>query len=463
MEAEDEVRGWAAHTFGGAALGDRRRSARLVSMAAQAAERPCGTVTGVFCSSAEREGAFRWLESPQVSSAAVAAAMFATTARQCASETVVPVAVDGSSLTLTDRARRREVGRVGNGRVKSRGLQVMTSLALQGDGVVVGLLDQRFWARDKPIERRRHSRKCFGQRYRQTETCHWVDALTACDERLKAEAPQAQPWFQLDRGADCWPVLKWAVERGRLLTVRARSNRRLVGSRGRVCYLDTTVKRAPVLGGYSVELAAQPGQPPRVAHILLRACPVSIHARVSKKRREELALFAVLAEETGRHSDRLRWLLLTTHPVATLEQAHAVVDAYALRWRIEDFHRAWKRGGCNVEDTQLHSRNALIKWATILAAVAARALRLAQLVRTTPNVPASTEFTPYEIAAAFLLSKRKRDKRKRLSLQDVVDLIADLGGFAHKYDGGRPGPTVLARGLAYIEPVARALQIMDEM
>jgi hypothetical protein len=93
-------------------------------------------------------------------------------------------------------------------------------------------------------------------------------------------------------------------------------------------------------------------------------------------------------------------------PAETFEQAKAVVAGYASRWKIEEFHRTWKRGLCRVEDNQLQSRNAILKWATILAAVAARALRLAKLIRSTPDIPASEEFTEYEIDAAFILLKK---------------------------------------------------------
>ena len=38
----------------------------------------------------------------------------------------------------------------------------------------------------------------------------------------------------------------------------------------------------------------------------------------------------------------LEWLLLTTLPVDETSQALEVLDYYALRWRIEDWHRILK-------------------------------------------------------------------------------------------------------------------------
>ncbi len=63
MVMADQARRWAEKTFGDAELGDERRTARLVSMAAQVARTPAGTVGQVFTEDAERQGAYDFLES----------------------------------------------------------------------------------------------------------------------------------------------------------------------------------------------------------------------------------------------------------------------------------------------------------------------------------------------------------------------------------------------------------------
>src|SRR6478752_7665656 len=377
---------WADRTFGHAQLGDERRVDRLVAMAAQVAERPAGAVTQVFDTSAGREGAFRLLESDAASPDAIRRAAFEATALASRKSSRLFVAIDGSSLTLTDR-----------------------------------------------------------------------------DDRLAQSAPDAQAWYQLDRGADCWPVIQLALDRDLLITIRATHDRRLLGPEGQNLRLRQEVKRQRVLGHYEITVPRR-GRAPRRATIALRSCRVTIHALVGSKRRQTFTLNVVMAEETGRRQqDKICWVLLTTHPVAARAEAHAVVRAYALRWRIEDFHRAWKRGLCNVEKSQLRGRNAIIKWATILATVAARALRLAHLLRTAPEAPATTEFTKYEIEACYILSKQRRDRRKTVLLGELLSMIAELGGFANKYSGKPPGPTVLGRGLESVMVMAKGLQHMEEM
>jgi hypothetical protein len=459
-----EASDWANKTFGSAELGDARRRLRLVAMATRVAQRPAGTVTAVFPTSAEREGAFRFLENPAIDERAVADAAFTATARACEHERLIYVPLDGSSLTLSDRAGRRELGRVGNSVRQNRGLQVMTALGVNSEGVTIGVLDQQFWARVKaPKKRRERDRKCWGNRYLERETRFWLQGLVRTDERLARHAPHVVRWYQLDRGADCWPVFKTAIDHGLRLTVRAAYNRRIVLPDGRPSYLQDALKEAPVLGAFDLDVTASSTRIARKARIVVRACSVVIHARVTKHRRESFRMQAVLAEEQSPREDRLRWMLLTMAPVENFAQARAVVDGYAMRWRIEEFHRSWKSGVCNVEDSQLHRQSTILKWVTLLAAVAARANRLAQLNRASPNLPASSEFTESEIDAAFLYLERKRNRSKQLVLRDVVNLIADIGGFANKYSGKLPGPIVLGRGLQTIESLARGLENLAKM
>ena len=141
-----------------------------------------------------------------------------------------------------------------------------------------------------------------------------------------------------------------------------------------------------------------------------------------------------------------------------------VVFGYTQRWRIEDFHRAWKSGVCNVEDNQLRARAHVVRWATVLAAVAIRAERLKHLSRERPTEPATLEFSALEIEALILLKRHYR-KRTETITDDVPDLetatrwVAELGGYTGKSSGGPPGAITIRRGLEYLRPAAEALEL----
>jgi Transposase DNA-binding/Transposase DDE domain len=449
-------RRWASEHFSGV-RGDARLVRRLVAMASQAARRPAGLVTQVFRTSAEREGAFRLLENRRLSAAEMARATHDAVAGQCGQQEVY-VALDGSSLSLTERTARRELGGVGAWKDFGRGLLVASALAVSGRGVPVGICGQRFWAREAPTTKRIKNHRSM-----QTETRHGVELLEQVHARLQACG--ALPWYQLDRGFDAWPILQRACHGKMRLTVRAVGSRLVVDSLGRRKLLRDVAGRARLLGHYDLEVRATATRPARTARMRLHCATVTVPLAVGKRRREDVRLQLVHVQEISSDPQRLVWMLLTTVAVDSREDALRVVRGYTMRWRIEDFHRAWKQGLCRVEDSQLRSREALTRWATLLSAVAARATRLAHLARQADDsAPATDEFSRDEINAIVAL---REPKGLRLgvtpSLKQAIRWVADLGGYTGKSSGGPPGATVIGRGLADVEVLVRGLNNLRRM
>lgn len=428
-------------------------------MAAAVASLPAGRVTDVFDDLADREGAYRLLSNDAVRPKALTDAMCDATAQQCASHERVYVAIDGSSLSLRDPKAIRGLGGVGAWKDCGRGLHVMTALALDAQGVAIGVCAQNWWTRLERSPQRRPSRRKLADKETRFARSTWDDAR----QRLRELAPNTAAIGVMDRGFDCWPVLQTAQQGARFI-VRARISRRLAdGPRGGRRYLIPTLQSEPLRGRYRVEVPAQPGRPGRQATLQVQTARVSVELRVSKRQRQYVALNAVLAREVGGpRGTSLSWMLLTTEPIDTFEQVVDIIGAYSLRWRIEEMHRAWKRGGGNVEETQLRSRPAIEKWATLHCAVAARALRLTQLARTEPERPATEEFTQDEIDAAIVLRSKRTQLRRgdRPSLGELVRMIADIGGYTGKSSGGPPGPTVIGRGLERLKVAATVVQAL---
>jgi hypothetical protein len=167
---------------------------------------------------------------------------------------------------------------------------------------------------------------------------------------------------------------------------------------------------------------------------------------------------AVYVSETRRRKGSVAWMLWTTYPVKTARDALRVVKGYTMRWRVEEFHRAWKSGHCDIESSQLRSVDAIQRWGAITAAVAARAEHLKLRSRAEPEALAETELSRDEIDAAILLSGTKRHRRgAKLTLQQVVELIARVGGCIGKSSGGPPGTITIGRGLDRVVAAATAL------
>jgi hypothetical protein len=239
------------------------------------------------------------------------------------------------------------------------------------------------------------------------------------------------------------------------VTVRACYDRVVTGGK-----LWGKAARGTYLGEYRLRIA-KPGQRPRWGTICVRARTVELHLRPGPLGRGRLQLqpmWVVEARERGRRRDGVLWRLLTTKPVTTFAQARSVIDSYTRRWRVEEFHLAWKSGACGIEQSWLRDREHFFKWATITAAVAARLERLKLLARTEPELDALTEFTRDEIDAVITLRKPKGiSLGASPTLGEVVRWIADLGGYTGKSSGGPPGIRVIARGFAKVEAAALAI------
>lgn len=446
---------WAERVFQTADLGDARRNRRLVRIAGRVAAGPAGRVTAVFRNAAERQAAYDFLEHDQVPTAAVGDAVFTATAQVGRKHERVFVVLDGTSLQLVDESGSKGFGHIGSFAKGAHGLKLINALALTTDGTPLGVADQVWWSRH---ERAKH------EEYRSAdhrESVHWRAAATRILQRYAEHAPATKLHFLADREADATYLIELLVGSGHEFTIRSNATRRVaVGSkridlRRRLAALDPVAQM-------EVELPATATRRARVASLDVRAARLPIVWRDHHVGHRRVVPITVVWARERRRGQRVEWFLFTNTAVTTAAAACAVVRGYTLRWRIEDFHKTWKSGVCRVEDTQLRSVNAVIKWATILAAVAARAEHLRHRCRAEPNAPASEELTSDEIEALVLI--RQDDNpgapfatAEHLTIQQATRWIADAGGYVGGRGSGLPGATTIARGLQRISAAAAVI------
>ena len=457
---------WACDEFGRAELGDPRWRQRLVGMAAVAARWPGGRVSEVYRTDAERQGAYGLLESAAVESSEVGASMFRACARRCTNEPIVLCAVDGSSLTLTDRGGGKEFGSVGARSKGAQGLKVISALAISIQGVPVGLTAQVWWARSKRRARKDHTKRAVAEK----ETGHWLEAMKGTREVMRSEAAGTKVWFQLDREGDAWPILEQADAEGHWFTVRGRHDRRVLRPSGEKTLLRTLLNEQSVVRRCSLSVTAGPNRAERTACMGIRACSAALdfRDRLTGRRFNKTVNVVLVREEgtTPAGEKPIEWLLLTNRPVETVEHLRQIVFGYAQRWRIEEFHRTWKSGACQVEESQLRSMESVVKWAMILAAVAVRIERIKLLSRREPERKATDEFSALELRAITLLHFGKAAKQRFSAgivptLAEATLWVAKIGGYTGKSSGGPPGSIVIGRGLREVQVAVRALKALE--
>lgn len=467
MVIDPETQSWSENEFSGSELGNRARTQRLVKMGQRACQRPAGTIVEVFDNGGEREGAYRFVESPHADYLRVGHAAHVATFRRAAKEALVFVPVDGSSLSLAAAKEGSDFGPIGNKWATTLGCHSMNAIAVGADGVPIGPVGQAYWTRPK---RERKSRKAsYGEgkkaakRYRpieEKETRHWGTVIDQAMGAAKEAGFQGRLWFQFDAGADFFEMLAAVPTLDAWTTIRVAHPNRTMWEQDIV--LSEAMAQAPLRGTYELSVPSGPNRTARTATMEVRAGPqvISLRWRADQEA-TPCPLYVVHTRETSpvpKGEEPTDWLLFTTRPVTSLADALEVIQGYTKRWRIEETHKAWK-SVTKIEDSALESAAALFVWATILYSVALRIERLKYLSRSAPAAPATDEFTPDEIEAIHHLKKTPPPLRKAtITMATAVRYVAELGGYTSpKSSGGPPGTITIGRGLKRVTELAAIL------
>lgn len=460
---------WAFEEFGSAELGRSTRRTRLVSIAAQVLANPKGTLSGTFDDEAECEGASRYLNSDKCDAGAMELARNLACARRMgAVGGVCVVAVDQTSIRLRHAHQEWGFGSVGNRSKRGVGVEVMTALAMDDCGIPLGIVGQESWARPAKAGPKRKPGKDKKERdtrpAEEKESKYWPKLLIHVAGMLAIEAPGTKAWVQCDRGADFYEVFTTAVDHGLLFTTRLCHERVVIGDDGVEQKLSAWVKAQPVAMHKTIDVPARKGRPARKAIVAVRFGTLDVKLKISRKRFRILRVSIVdlveFCPDPGQKP--LRWRLMTNYVVESLDDVELVLTNYMLRWRVEDFHRAWKSGACKIESSKLRSLEAFRRWAIITSSVAVRIEQLKHLSRAQPDADATTILSRDEVDALILV-RNSGPRRTRphapgatITVAQATLWIALLGGYSRSRTKP-PGTVVLARGFERLQLFLRGM------
>jgi hypothetical protein len=460
-----DVHAWAESTFSTTPFPDVRNARLAVRMAEALVARPSPVVAKAFPDPALRQAAYDLLEHPRCDEQALEQACAVATAKVASAFPLVLVAVDGVTLTLKDPLDKRGTGSVGRRGKGARGLQVMDAVALTLQGHVLGLAGLHCWVRSHEREQKRSGQRPVEQR----ESFHWMPVRARLREVFDQHAPDTTRVLLHDSGADFWAVFLDLVsdrQDNEFTVVRAGQNRcaQATDRPHHDSYLWPLLQRAPKKMRKHVRLPAGHGRPSRRVLMELRHREVTLDLHLKPSSRHELkTVHAIYVREMGRLAagqERQEMMLLTDYPVGSFNQAWEVLRWYLLRWRVEDQHKGWKKGGNDIEAMRLMKAKALRMWMVFHAAVSARALSLTHQSRD-PEVseqPAEKVFSQAELAGLRALwAKFNHVLPDQLTVKEAVYRVANLGGYDTRKDR-KPGPLVIQRGLELVEVAASAVE-----
>lgn len=442
---------WVGLEFAGAKLGDERLALRLMRMVESLSEHFEASIPQAFGSWAEVKAAYRFWENPRVAWQEILRPHREQTGCRAAEHSTVLVVQDTSEIDLTHHPSTEGLGYLAS--PWCRGLLLHTCLAISPAGVPLGVIDQQMWSRGDGEPGKRHARR--QKDITDKESQRWIEGMRATEGAL-ADHPQVV--IVGDRESDIYDLFAAPRAANVQLLVRVcRENRRVAHPER---YLNRALAAAPLQGQLEVEIPRKAGRPARRARLNVRWSTLTILPPRNHRRREQLlslSLQFVLVEEEQPPAGQapIRWLLVTTLPVTSLEEATQCVKWYLHRWLIERFHFTLK-SGCRLEHQQFECLQNVQRAVATFSVVAWRVLWLTHEAREHPDMPCTTVLQTCEWQALHAAVHRRHPQPmpgQPPSLRETVRMIARLGGFLGRTRDGEPGVKTVWRGLSRLNDI----------
>ena len=449
---------WEQEEFGAAEFFDPRLTRRLQRLARRFFDSP-GALIPQACKGdpAEIKAAYRFFHNPRCTMETILQAhreAVVERLRRRPDPEVLLAVQDTTSLNYAAcESLNDQIGPIGRtDQKKARGLYLHSTLLTDTSGVPLGLLDVHGWTRDGFNETPKNRPDIPIE---QKETFRWIESYRRTAE-FQALFPNKTFVSVGDREADIYELFAEAAcdPDGPQLLVRLGDLHRRVLLENTSQELKQYMKSRPVLGTFTMDAPVKSDEADdrragkrREVKMSLRLARVALRPPCKKKGLPTVQVWVVLVEEIDPPSDveePLSWMLLTTVPTETFEEALERTRWYALRWGIEVFHRILKY--ClRVEDYRFRDLEALWPCVALDMVNAWRIFALTKQGRETPDIPCDVYLTEEEYVVLHLhMTGRAPDGPYALGL--AVRWIAMLGGYV-RTSKTPPGPTVVARGL----------------
>lgn len=426
---------WAVEQWGGADLGDERRTQRAVLLGTALAANPGGGLPKQTDQWGDLKAAYRLLSNDAVSHEALQKEHRAQVRQLALAQDRVLFIQDTTELDYTKHNAVEGLGPIGDH--VGKGLLAHSCLAVTPKGVVLGLAYQQVWARQecafKPAESR-------GERARREnkESAVWGKTLTGI-----GQAAMGAQWVSVgDRGSDIFAYWRQAHESGWHCLLRVFVERRIEPCGPTDHLLAHARQLAPMAQG-ELTLRARPGQAARVASLQIAWSAIRVRApRNDPGSAKATALDASVIRVWEQDVGGLEWVLLATWPVHSAQDAWQCVSEYRLRWTIEEYHKCLKTG-CRIESAQLKSADGLKALLGFHGVIAAHLLQMSKNADDAPDALAMESFMP---EAVEVMAKRTGLPCNEMTVARFRLELAKLGGFIGRKSDGKPGWQTMWRG-----------------
>ena len=463
---------WIEEELSGSTFRDERLDKRLRKLVGQL-DASMGSPIPMACADwANAKAAYRFLSNDDVSEAEILSGHFSSTAKRIRAASGPILLLQDTTEFVFKRARPETIGRLTyyapyQGKRDRRpqlrtvcGLLMHSTLAITTQGLPLGLIAAKFWTRD-------HFKGTTGLKRRinptrvpieKKESIRW---LTNMRQSLDLIDEPGRCIHIGDRENDIYEFFCATLDEGSNFIVRTCVDR-LAGD-GQHTIADEMADVA-VKGKHCVEIRTAKGDVEK-AKLDLRYKRIRVLPPVGKQKRyRPLILTVIHAEENDPPSHRapIVWKLITNLKVNSRKEAIEKLRWYALRWKIEEFHKILK-SGCRAEDAKLRTAERLVNLIAIFCIMSWRVFWMTMIKRANPDARAKDALTDMEIKPLDQLAPDKnRTQKDKKTISDYITRLACLGGYLARRHDPPPGYIVIWRGWRKLMEISIGYELFNE-
>lgn len=329
------------------------------------------------------------------------------------------------------------------------GILMHSSLAVTEEGLPLGLAAIKFWTRSKFKGTNALKKRVNPTRVpiEAKESVRWLENLRQSTELL---GEPSRCIHIGDRESDIYELFCAAQESGTKFLVRTCVDR-LAGDGSHT--IAAAMRRIKVKATHQVEVRDAKGRVLR-ATVNVKYYRLRVYPPIGKQKDyPPLVLTVIYAQEASAPRDRekIDWKLITNLPVRSRKDAVEKLGWYAMRWRIETFHKILK-SGCRAEASKLRTAERITNLIAVFCILSWRIFWMTMMNRVAPAASPVIVLTKVETRLLDRLVPEKRANRKAM-LSTYLVKIARLGGYLARTKDSPPGNMVMWRGLARLTDI----------
>ncbi|WLA39722.1 IS4 family transposase [Bradyrhizobium elkanii] len=458
---ESVVEHWTEREIDKTVFKDARLGQRFGELLKQIGDGMGGNIPFACLDWANTKAAYRFFADGRVEEADILSGHFAATRARYDDCTGPILLIQDTTEFSYQRANTSAVGltkSVNSGRDKDGrwrhhtvcGMLMHSSLAVTVEGLPLGLAAVKFWTRKKFKGAAQLKKKINPTRVpiEKKESVRWLDNLRQSIERLG----QPERCIHIgDRESDIYELYCLTQELGAHFLVRTCVDR-LAGDGGHT--IATEMEETSVKGLHYIDVRNDKGETTK-AELEIKFKRIAVLPPIGKQKRyPALDLTIIHATERGTPKGRkpIEWKLITDLAVRGRSEAIEKINWYAMRWKIEVFHKILK-SGCKAEDSKLRTAERLANLMAVFCILSWRVLWLTMLNRIAPDA------SPKLALLDQLISGASHRRCRPGTLAFYLTKLARLGGYLARAGDPPPGNVVIWRGLSRLTDIELGAEI----